>query len=114
MTVILEPALRAEQNFAGADLGDARRSRRLVRAAAQILEHPGGTLPQKIPDPCQLDAFYTLINRPEVTHAEVIAPHCQRTLAGLDKHPVVLIVHDDTLLDYSGLDIPELGFIGNG
>ena len=38
-------------HFGDAQLGDVRRTRRLVRAADALVQHPGGTLPQKIHDP---------------------------------------------------------------
>ena len=45
-------------NFGGAALGHVARTRRLVRAADLILQHPGGTLPQKFRDRADLDGFY--------------------------------------------------------
>ena len=56
-------------HFGGAQLGHVARTRRLVRSADPIVQHPGGTLPQKLHDPAALDAFYRLANRKEVTHA---------------------------------------------
>src|SRR6267154_1385382 len=60
--------------FGGASLGDARRTARLVLSADALLAHPGGTLPQKLSAPGPLKGFYRLMNRPEVTHASVLAP----------------------------------------
>ena len=55
------------------------------------------------------------MNRPEVTHASVLAPHLQRTQERVATATgVVLLLHDTTTLDYSGLSIPELGPVGNG
>ena len=47
-----------ERNFGGADLGDGRRSRRLPKLVDEMERHPGGTLPQKLPRPEDLEAFY--------------------------------------------------------
>ena len=41
----------AERNFGAADLGDERRTRRLPKLVEQMIRHPGGTLPQKLPRP---------------------------------------------------------------
>jgi len=102
-------------HFGAARLGDARRTRRLVRVADAFVRHPGGTFPEKLPDPHQLDAFYNLMAAEDVTHRAVLEPHIQHALAAARAEPgVVLILHDTTELDYSGLDIPELGPIGNG
>jgi len=50
--------------FAGADLGDERRTKRLIRLADQLMAHPEGTLPDKIADPYQLGAAYRLFAEP--------------------------------------------------
>src|SRR6202040_3497769 len=52
----------------------------------------------------------------EVTHTRVLASHYQHTRLRMEQTPgVVLVLHDTTELDYSGLDsIATLGPIGNG
>lgn len=107
--------------FGQVHFGDApvepRRRRRLARLAEQILAHPQGTLPQKIPDPYQLDAAYRLFKADELTHAAALDTHLRLTHARMALHQegVVLIAHDDTLLDFSHLGASaELGPIGNG
>jgi Transposase DNA-binding/Transposase DDE domain len=101
-------------HFGGAALGDERRSKRLVTVAEQVMQHPEGTWPDKLPDPADLDAFYRLVNRPEVTHAAVLGPHRAETQARMRAATdTVLILHDTTELDYSGLTI-DLGPIGGG
>jgi hypothetical protein len=103
-------------HFGDAQLGDVRRTRRLVRAADTIARHPGGTLPQKFQDPYALDALYRLANRDEVTHRAVLEPHRQRTLDAMRQADgPVLVIHDTTELDYTSLSsLTELGQIGNG
>ena len=56
------------------------------------------------------------MNRPEVTHAAVLQPHCQATREQMRQADgVVLVLHDTTELDYSGLkSIADLGSLGNG
>jgi hypothetical protein len=49
-----------------------------------------------------------------VTHASVLASHLRRTQERIQAaNGVVLLLHDTTELDYSGLSIPQLGPIGN-
>ena len=43
-----------EVNFGSAELGDLRRTRRLVRTANLMSRRPGGTLPQKLRSPKDL------------------------------------------------------------
>ena len=63
-----------EEHFGAAQLGDLRRTKRLVQLADKMVMHPGGTLPDKIDDPASLKALYRLVDQEEVTHATVLAP----------------------------------------
>ena len=111
-----EPALRfVREHFGGADLGHKKRNACLLRVAEKICRHPGGTLPHKLANPADYKAMDALMNRPETTHASVLASHLRRTRERMAaERGVVLLLHDTTTLDYSGLSIPELGPIGNG
>lgn len=113
-----------ERNFGGLDLGDPRRTRRLVKAVDAMCRHPGGTLPDKLNQPRELRAFYRLVDRDEVTHAVLIESHAdatRRRIAGLAaadplQTPTVLLLHDATELDYTNLKAlrERLGQIGQG
>jgi len=58
-----------ERTFNNIDLGDKRRTTRLIQAVDDICRHPGGTLPDKFPIPADLRAFYRLMNCETVTHS---------------------------------------------
>jgi hypothetical protein len=106
-----------EQHFGHCKLGDKRLTDRLVGTADAIMRHPGGTLPDKLNRDADLTGFYRLANNPKVTHAKLIAAHAKRTrelIASAAAGAVVLIIHDTTEADYSGLDVEGLGQIGNG
>lgn len=106
----------AQDNFGGVQLGHQARNRALLRLATNLCRHPGGTLPNKLACPADYQSMCRLVNRPEVTHERVVAYHGQRTRQRMEQTPsVVLLLHDTTELDYSGLDaIADLGRIGNG
>lgn len=103
-----------EAHFGACDLGHKQRNRCLVKVANAIHRHPGGTLPHKLHEPKDYKAMDRLMNRPEVTHAAVLEGHCQRTLDQMRQASgPVLVLHDTTELDYSGLhSIGDLGSIG--
>ncbi len=46
-----------QTNFAHAQLGDKRRTKKLVAIADLMARRPGGTLPQKLNDPKDLKAW---------------------------------------------------------
>lgn len=107
----------AELHFGKARLFDKRRTQRLVRTAELIMNHPGGSLPQKLGGRAELVGLCRLAECPQVTHERVLEPHRLGTRKAMGAHEgVVLIVHDATELDYSGIDALEeqLGQIGQG
>jgi hypothetical protein len=90
-------------HFGEAELGDRRRTERLVKVADRVAAHPSGSLPDKMGSPAELAALYRLMNRPEVTHAAVLATHLRRTREAIRAHKgVVLVAHDVTEFDLSG------------
>jgi Transposase DNA-binding/Transposase DDE domain len=106
-----------ETHFGAAQLGDKRRTKRLVQTVDAMIRHPDGTLPAKIDAPAALKAAYRLFDQPTVTHASVLAPEYRHTLQLIEQtEATVLIIHDWTELDYTGLLslTDQLGRIGNG
>ena len=103
-------------HFLECDLGDKRRTDRLVRTADLFLKHPGGTLPDKLNRNADLMGYYRLANNKHVTHAKLIGSHAARTQRLIEQADgVVLILHDTTEIDFSGLESVEgLGQIGHG
>jgi hypothetical protein len=110
------PLTFGEEHFGAAELGDRRRTRRLVQTADRIVQHPGGTLPDKLASPAALEGLYRLVGQPRVTHAAVLHAHRQRTARQMrDFAGTVLTIHDGTELDYTGKkSLKRLGQIGNG
>ena len=103
MTPDAFPAPRpwAEANFGAAELGDRRRTRRLVDTAECLAQRPQGSLPAHFAwNP--LRAVYRLCNRPEVTHPAVTATHFDRTRSQMEQvGDPVLILHDTTELNFT-------------
>jgi hypothetical protein len=101
--------------FAAIDLGHQNRDACFRKVATQISRHPGGTLPDKLGTPAAYASMNRLMNRPETTHAAVLTPHFRQTRAKMeDCDGVVLILHDTTVLDYTGLNSVKLAKVGNG
>ena len=101
--------------FLDLDLGHQSRNRCFARVVHQISRHPGGTLPQKLSNPADYHAMDRLMNRRETTHTCVLEAHRERTLVKMEACPgAVLILHDTTVLDYSGKKSLGLAAVGNG
>src|SRR3954454_13324765 len=117
MTPDVFPAARpwAEANFAAADLGDRRRTRRLVDTAERLAQQPQGSLPEHFSwNP--LRAVYRLCNRPEVTHPAVTATHFALTRTRMEQaDTTVLNLHDTTELNFTSHHaLKGTGPVGNG
>ena len=105
-----------EMNFGHANLGDKRRTKRLVKLTDQMCLRPGGTLPQKLRNPADLQAFYRLMRKDDVTHEAILDSHRQVTLQRIKQQEgPALVLHDTTELEYTTLkSLTRLGHIGNG
>jgi hypothetical protein len=117
MSLPLDRPRFGEVHFADRDLGDQRRTRRLVDLANRLHQHPEGSWPHKLQDPAASRAFCRLMNQPTLTHAAVLGPHRQRTPERMRQQPgPVPLIHDFTELDYSGQQTLRglLGQLGNG
>jgi hypothetical protein len=101
--------------FGEVELGHQSRNDCFRRVATQISRHPGGTLPDKMGSPARYAAMDRLMNRMETTHAAILKPHYAKTRAKMEAcDGVVLVLHDTTVLDYSGLLAIGLQRVGNG
>lgn len=94
----LDVQVWAENQFGGCELGDLRRTRRLVRFAAQVAAEPEASTPAQAESWADLKAAYRLLNRPEATFAALAGPHWERTRRQAAGH--VLIIGDTTHIDF--------------
>jgi len=105
----------AESEFAPAQLGDRRRTQRLVKIATHLAQTPSGTLPQAFPDWAELKAAYRFFGQKGVEFERILQPHVERTRANCRAPGEYLIIEDTTDLDYSQHPATEeLGYIGDG
>lgn len=105
-----------EMNFSHAQLGDQRRTKRLVKLVDQMCQRPGGTLPQKFRSPADLQAFYRLMRSDDVTHEAILGAHRQTVLDEIaERETPVLVIHDSTEFDLTThKSLNRLGQIGSG
>jgi hypothetical protein len=114
-TTLLPPDQWAQNEFGFAQLGDRRRTNRLVNIAGHLAASPGGTLPQAFPDWAELKAAYRFFGQRGVSYERVVEPHVERTRAACRQPGEYLLLEDTTLLDYSHRGaLADLGVVGDG
>ena len=91
----------AEGEFGAADLGDARRPRRLVKLAAQMAGNSSGTIPQQTGTTAAMRAAYRLFAEEDVTHEAVCRPHWDETRQKAGQLKMVFLVQDTTELNFT-------------
>jgi hypothetical protein len=104
------------REFAHADLGDTRRTRRLQRVAERAEVNPDAGFPQMVASDAELEGVYRLLSNEEVTPEDVLAPHIEATLGRAKDARTCLIIHDTTEFKFGG-EAPRdgLGLLaGNG
>lgn len=103
----------AQLNFGTCDLGDKRRTNRLVTLAEQIGNNPSGNLPNQIPNWGDLKAGYRLFSQDEVTFEAIARPHWELTKRSARGR--CLVLGDTTEMDFGRKrQIQGLGPTGNG
>ena len=114
-TSLTTPAQWAQTEFEWAQLGDPRRTKRLVKMAAGLAQSPGGTLPQAFPEWKELKGAYRLLEGPGVSFEQVSRPHWERTQQACRQAGEYLIIEDTTELNYSHHPAAQdLGVTGDG
>ncbi|HEX4610090.1 MAG TPA: transposase DNA-binding-containing protein [Urbifossiella sp.] len=117
MPPVFTLATAPDELFPDLDLGDARRNRRFARVVAAVAANPGASLPQLFPDPSAYHAALRVFDADACTHANILAAHQVAVLDALEaRTDPILLLHDATLLDFSGHTTlaGDLGPIGNG
>lgn len=105
----------ARDQFGTADLGDARRTQRLVKLAVQMAGNSSGTIPQQTGTVADMKAAYRLFASDDVTHEAICWPHCQQTRERASRLPTVFQVQDTAELNFtSHVHCEGLGPIGSG
>ena len=89
-------AKNVSAEFEGAQLGDARRNKRLNRIVEALVKRPDVGFPQAMPDESELEAFYRFVENDYVDFDALVAPHSRATLERMQMHPEVVVVHDTT------------------
>jgi hypothetical protein len=104
----------AAEEFAAAQLGDARLEARLVCLARDFYAKPRAQIPQACGSRAKTKAAYRFFDHASTTMDAILQSHYEASCARAAAHPVVLAVQDTTSLNYNTQPaIENLGPIGS-
>jgi len=114
MTDVPEATNWAVTEFADADLGDLRRTQRLVQLAHVLAQNPGAALPAACGSSAMLRAAYRFFANDDIEPPDIVQSHIEATYSRLNPVPLVLAVQDTTEADWTSLRATEgLGPLGH-
>ena len=96
MSLVVTDTNWAVHECADADLGDERRSTRLVDLAYALGQHPTAALPEACGTGSMLKAAYRFFDNDGIAPQDILHSHVEATYTRLGAVPVVLAVQDTT------------------
>jgi hypothetical protein len=109
-----ETVARIAREFAEAELGDPRRTRRVVKLVQALAKHPQASLPEALGTHSELEAAYRILNNESFDFEDLLAEHGDRTIARAEQAGAVLVVHDTTTCVFEHADPGEVGALPTG
>lgn len=88
----------AHEEFGHAQLGDARRTVRLVRIAAEAARHPGGRVLEVFRRPAERQGAYDFLANPHIRENDILDAMAVATAGRCEGQPFVFVVVDGTSL----------------
>lgn len=105
---------RLARDFAGAELGDPRRSRRAQAIVTQLARNPGAPLPESMGSEAALEGLYRFANNRKVMTEPLAKAHADATATRATEARKVIVGHDTTDCTFPDLDPDEIGFLPTG
>ncbi|CDH45368.1 IS4 family transposase [Candidatus Contendibacter odensensis] len=91
----------AQAEFHDLELGDERRTQRLIKLVDDRSAQPTGSIPLACGGWPETKAAYRLLDNPAVEWREILEVHTPRTVERMAGQPVVLCIQDTTELDFT-------------
>ena len=89
----------AKEELSGANLGDKRRNKRLVKIVEDLAQQPNESVPQASRDTAAMEATYEFWANRRIKASEIIEAHTSATIERIKEHKLVLAIQDKTELD---------------
>jgi hypothetical protein len=101
--------------FGAAELGDPRRTDRLVKVAAALGENPSVSLPRSMRNWADTQGTYRFLGNEAVSHEQIMMPHWIQTRSEAEQRSQVLLIGDTTDVNLSSHKTTKgLGPVGRG
>lgn len=109
------PEQWAKEQFGKSDLGDPRRTARLVKLASSIAKEPGKPLVNITQSPADMEGAYRFIRNEHINANAIAESGFQATAEQAQSHDLLLALEDTTTLIYKHTSIRnDLGHVGRG
>lgn len=105
---------RILKEFGQVDLGDPRRTLRLLQVVSKLAKHPDLSLPRALEDESAVEAAYRLLNNDAFDFDDLLEGHREQTIARAEQAGKVLVLHDTTTCRFDHADPHEVGFLPTG
>jgi hypothetical protein len=105
---------RAAEEFVGAQLGDERRTKRLIKIATAVERDPAISFPKAMRSDAELEAFYRFINNDGFSATSILEPHREATWDRAKAAGDVLVIHDTTHVELPGEPRSGMGLTTTG
>lgn len=104
----------AREQFGGIDLGDERRTARVVKMASALAKECVGTLPSSMEGRAELEGAYRLMSNLAVRFEQLQETHRAQVHEACERRGEYLLIEDTTDLNYSrACPVEGLGWNGN-
>lgn len=99
--------------FENADLGDARRVKRLQQVASDLCNAPDRSFPEQMGSDAGLEGLYRLLGSEDVSAEAILEAHAEETALRVQEVREALCLHDTSEYEFSGEVVREgLGRLG--
>lgn len=96
------------------DLGDPRRTRRLLQFIEELAKRPDSSLPEALGSDAHLEGAYRFLNNDNFDFDDLLEGHREQTIARAEQAGDVLVLHDTTTCHFDHADPRELGYLPTG
>lgn len=100
--------------FAELDLGDPRRTRRVMQTVENLALNPRASFPEAMGSEADIEGAYRLMSSRHVSMGALNEAHAQATAKRAMAAGRVLAIHDTTSFEFKHADAEEVGYLNTG